>query len=154
MPIHKLVFYNSNMIKTTIKHFIMDYALHTLFNGLAKNFFSASKDFLSNVKIGDTSFMEVYYNDYIVKGPMEIVDVVNINGYDKECNKVSLTQIHLQPQGTVNIIDKREYEDDTEGMNIEYYMNWIEPIDGTEDEYVGEFAYVLAITTEDIIKSS
>ena len=88
----------------------MDYALHTLFNGLAKNFFSAPKDYPSNIKIGYVDYMEVHYNDYIIKGSMKVVDVVNLNGYDNDNNKSNITFIHILPVAPVKFFDHRAYE--------------------------------------------
>lgn len=145
------------MIKTTIQHFIMDYALHTLFNGLAKNFFSAPKDYLSNIKVGYVDYMEVHYNGYIIKGSMEVVEIVNITGYDSNNNKSYLTFIHLSPTEPVKIFDHISQEDYIEGnsigYDIEYEMQWMELVDDSIDEYVGEFAGTIAITPDDIIKA-
>ena len=139
------------MIKTTLQHFILDNAINVMFDAFTNNFKTASKDFLSSIQIGDVRYMEVRFNDYIIKGSMKVADTVTVNEFDINHKRAHVSFIHLIPLGTLKIFDHGDYDSADEEIPIEYHMTWIESVDDTGYEYKGEFSGTMAVTPDDII---
>jgi len=133
----------------------MEHAINVVFEGVSKNFKKASKDFINSVSKGQTiRNIVLNYNGYIVHADKALIDdVVVINGYTEEHEKVTHSFIHIKPLGVARIVTTDEANEDFIGP-IEHAMEWIEEIEG-DPEYAckGEFNVPLAISDRDIIQA-
>jgi plastocyanin len=130
---------------TLLNHYILDYAINIVFDGIEKNFAIAKTDFIHDVNVGDTI-------QYIH---------VNLSGHVIKAHNVAITQIfraggpfviYLRPLGVADI-EVKEDADESYISYIESSLEWTEEFESPAGEHrlKAKFGYAIGVNIHNIV---